>query len=128
MRGETTYTKSVAVRQSGTAYYLTLGLYMVNDSAESPSAMQVEYDTGENTITVNDAYLVNYTTGEQYAVRIFVDGNIETHLFSLKLLKGGSTGDMENFISIAGHGYSEGDGNYYLFRLTTSGIGDATNA
>lgn len=127
--GETTYTKSMAVRQSGTAYYLTMGLYMTNDSADSPSAMQVEYDTDANTITVNDAYLVNYTTGDKYAVRIFVDGDITTHLFSLKLLKGGwsESTQMENFISIAGHGYAEGAGNYYLFKMTTSGIGSATN-
>lgn len=124
---EVNYTKSMAVRQSGTAYYMTMGWYSVASDANSPAAMQVEYDTGANTIKVNYAYLVNYNTGNKYAVRIYVDGDIATHLFSMKLLKGNLVGEFENYISIAGHGYSEGEGNYYLFRLTTSGIGDATN-
>lgn len=116
--GTVQYTKSFAIRQSGTAYYMLMGVHSYESGGDSPSAMQVEYDTGANTMKVNNAYLVNYTTGEKYAVRIHVDGNISTHLFSMKLFKYGSEG---MHISIAGHGYSQGAGNYYLFRVTMAG-------
>ncbi len=114
--GETNYIKSYAVKYSGGVYDMLMGWYASSATQDSPSATQLQYNTITNDIIVNNAYFVNYTSGSMapgsYNVRIYINGNTETHLFSLKLLKAGG-----NNPSIAGYGYSEGANKYYLFKV-----------
>jgi hypothetical protein len=121
----TNYTKSFAVKYSGGIYSMLMGWYATQGTTTTPSVLQVESDTTANTIKINNAYLVDYGNSSEYAVRIHVEGNTQTHLFSLKLYQYGyNTTTPANGTSIAGHGYSEGDGKYYLFRVTS--YSDAT--
>ncbi|MFH1223458.1 MAG: hypothetical protein V1647_03840 [Pseudomonadota bacterium] len=112
--GTATYIKSFAVKYSAGVYYMLMGWQCTQGTTVTPSVMQVEYNTTTNDIKLNNAYLVNYGDGSTYNVRIYVNGNTATHLFSLKLFKYSATGDNP---SIAGYGYSQGAGNYYLFKV-----------
>jgi hypothetical protein len=117
-----TYTKSYAVKYLNGVYQMLMGWHSIQGTTTSPSVTQLEYDTTANTIKINNAYFVDYGTGGTmtgtYNVRIYVNGNTETHLFNLKLFKYNANGSSP---SIAGYGYSEGAGKYYLFKIDTQG-------
>jgi len=114
--GETTYTTSYAVKSSGGVYNVLVGCYYSQATQTSPSVIQLRYDSNTNDIIYNNAYFVNYTSGSMaggsYNVRVYINGNTASHLFSLKLLKYSSGSP-----SIAGYGYSEGTDKYYLFKV-----------
>lgn len=106
----TTYLRSYVSKADGTKLYALLGDYLTESGQTSPSATQIYYDSATNDIVINNTYLVVYTDNSYYSVRIYINGNKTTNLFSLKLIK------YPN-VSIAAYGYAKGSDTYYLARV-----------
>ncbi|MBF0443767.1 MAG: hypothetical protein HQK54_17800 [Oligoflexales bacterium] len=74
------------------------------------------------TLKLNSTYWVDYGSNNSYSVRLYLSGNIETHLFTLKLTKTGGTMGT----SIGAYGYAAGDGKYFLFQVKQGSVGSTT--
>lgn len=102
-------------------------IYMLHTShnlngGESKSVVQGWYnqETGELEIGI---FYANYvdpdpnTTGEQWEgweiVRAFIDGNTETHTFSLRIIRDGTGYDF----NVTGYGVSEGTDQFFLMKM-----------
>lgn len=118
--GSVTYVKSLASKHIDETYYALIGSHTIEESQSTSGVWQTQYDSESNTIKVNSAYLVDYDNDEKYSIRIYINGNTETGLFSLKLFKYDLSDQGAVTFSIAGYGYSKGTA-YYLFRLTSAG-------
>ena len=125
--GSNSYVNSIGSKVSGEVITALAGWTVAETGPKmTRNVMDIKTDKSTNDLTVNSAYLVSYPDDSWYSVRIYTSGNTLTNLFSLKLMKTGNGGSS---ISIAGHGYSAGATNYYLFKVTTTGYGaNATGA
>jgi hypothetical protein len=113
---------SAAVKQDGDDKYLISGETYVEEMAEgvdiSRGATNATYNQETKDLVVNLTYVGG--NPDFYSVRIYVAGNGNTGLFTLKLSRYMGSGAIH---SIAGYGYSKGD-NYYLFRMKSSAFGN----
>ena len=111
-------------RFADSVYYLMVGLSSADatDGTKSQQVMQMEKNITKSTIKVNYTYLVDYPAeSTDYIVRVYIDGNTQSGLFSIKLKQyNRASSGQSNAISISGYGYSKGD-NYYLFRMSSRG-------
>jgi hypothetical protein len=121
------YFHSYAIKHDENQSYGTFGHYHYEPGSNNPRSAQMFYDQVNQTLKVNQAYLVNYvaggtmTAGTKYNVRISLDADMNAHLFRLKLWKGNDLGEgappRHRDTSIIGYGKAEG--GYYLFRVCT---------
>lgn len=122
-----TYHQSFAVHKAadGETYRALIATTTIESGQTTRRVVQSRYDPATENILVNQAYLVDYEGDQDYAVRLHLDGNAGTGLFTLKLSKGPGGGDGGG-IAISGHGYNTG--SYYLFRVTTSSYSSDVDA
>ncbi|MFH2131077.1 MAG: hypothetical protein ABIK68_11955 [bacterium] len=84
--------------------------------------LQGKYTASSNELIVNG---VNWSNDDGlFVLRSQVTGNVDTHAFEVKLVRGSGTNYTNNAGRIAGKGTSEGTGAYYLFK-TEFGNGGA---
>jgi hypothetical protein len=122
------YVYSYALNEDGVDYYMNMGWYVDEGTQDTPQSLELHWNDTAKTIALNSAYLVSYDTGSTYNVRMNLRGDVDTHLFTLKLMKSGyMSGTTRGYtISIVGHGLSEG--GYYLFKVSTGSGGGPLNA
>lgn len=85
-------------------------------------AMEGDFNEATGDLNIEMAYLVDYTSDDDYSLRTRLTGNIGTHQFVLKLAKHGGGADGYA-ISLVGAGVSEGDGDddYFILKIIDSG-------
>ncbi|MBT3182049.1 MAG: hypothetical protein HN337_06035 [Deltaproteobacteria bacterium] len=79
--------------------------------------MQGSYDKTTGDILLNMVEHVDHDESHFY-VRSYLSGNVVTHEFTFRMITG-SIDDSTNYTSLAGHGISKGDDNYFLFKAKT---------
>ena len=122
-----TYHFSGAARTSvdGISLDAMFGETTIESSQTTRTVVQASFNMETSSIAVNQAYLVDYAGENDYAVRLYLRGNRDTGLFTLKLSKGPGGGSGGG-IAISGHGYAKGN-KYYLFKVSSTLAGSTVD-
>lgn len=125
---EPSYGRSFAIREDGDDKYALLAYKWAPDPSDQTSlgVMQGKLNEVTGDLILNMAHLVDYgLRTDDFSIRNYIEGNTDTNTFRLQLIKK-SIGDgtsLYYWISVVGAGISEGEGNYFLFKVR-SGYGD----
>ena len=76
---------------------------------------ELRHGTATGDLVVDEALWVHIPTGGDFSMRYHVEGNDQTHQFSVKLLKYTAGG---YWVSVVGAGVSKGAGNHFLFKAS----------
>ncbi|MBF0442626.1 MAG: hypothetical protein HQK54_12035 [Oligoflexales bacterium] len=90
----------------------TVKIFLLAISGKEPSGgLTRAIYQGKHTPETGELILnqVSWMTGSrEFSTRVHLEGNTKTHIFKAKV--------ASTNVTIAGHGYAEGEGKYYLFR------------
>jgi len=85
------------------------------DGEREMGVQEMAYGTDTGDLVVDEAIWVRITASNGFSLRYHVEGNDQTHQFSVKLLKYTAGG---YWVSVVGAGVSKGAGNHFLFKAS----------
>lgn len=107
------------------AQFGTVGFVWVDDAVSSAhyeyGSLEGGYNLLSDDLSVDIAVWVDYTAENDYCYRNDIDGNANTHAFTMRSVKG-NTVEGSSFLSVVGKGVSEGEGEYFLLKVTTNDL------
>ncbi len=119
------YANGFAIKESGGVKY---GLLTYRWAPDAPShtehgILQGSYNESTGDLSIRMIHHVYYASEEGFVVRSHIDGNTQTHAFTISMISSG-TGGSPTWISIVGKGISEGSGNSFLFKVSNNTVTD----
>lgn len=108
---------SAAVQQG------VFGFVWVDDHNEY-GVLQGNYNSTTDDLALDIAVWVDYTGDNDYCYRNDIDGNVATHLFTFRAVKGNLVAGASS-MSMVGKGYSQGADQFFLLKITNSGLDGA---
>ncbi len=99
--------------------YGLFGFVWVDSDHKEYGSMQANVNSSTGDMSLDIVVWVNYEGDNDYCYRNDIDGNTKTHAFTLRAIKGNKTSNSY-FISMVGKGYSQGEGKYFLLKVTDS--------
>jgi len=86
-----------------------------DDGQSELGVQELAYATATGDLVVDEAIWVRITASNSFSMRYHIEGNDQTHQFSVKLLKYTAGG---YWVSVVGAGVSKGAGNHFLFKAS----------
>lgn len=98
-----------------------MGFIWVDPSHYEYGSLQAELDASTDDLSLDIAIWVDYDGESDYCYRNDIDGNAQTHAFTIRSAKGNLSAIS---MSAVGKGTSQGEGNHFLIKMVEGPVAD----